>query len=302
MASRSGTAAPTAPSVLVLDISSNDLTTIDPECWKAKGVGGIIAGVWSPHNPPHPMANAVDECKRAGLVFVASYGLIYFGEPSAETRDTTWAIGMAKDYGAQLVALDCEIDANKVPGGWPNAPTPTIDQRIAAIDAQRTRVLGAGLEPVIYTYEPWWQTAVRNTGLFAGYKLWLANYWTNDGAQHALPAVLNLPWRDVWAHQFTSRWGAINGCGRVARDASEVYGDIPGEDSMNDQDKLAVFGSNEADPAERLANARFRYEEAAAGRALSPRDLAVNAGMGSGAGPHTHHSGGPVPLDDDPQT
>lgn len=286
--------------MIVLDISSNDLTTIDPECWKAKGVGGIIAGVWSKLAPPHEMADAVDRCKRAGLVFVASYGLIYFGHPYAEQRDTTWAIELARSYGATLVSLDCEIDANGSADLWPSAPTPTIDQRIETLTIQVGRVLAAGLEPVIYTYAPWWQTAVRNTKLFAGYKLWLANYGPNDGHRHPLPSPLNLPWREVWAHQFTSLWGAVNGCGRTKRDASEILGEIPGaEDDMADlSDKaiLAIFGSTEADPADRLTNARARYEEAAAGTSLSPRDLAVNAGLGAGSGPHHHATGGPIPL------
>ena len=45
---------------------------------------------------------------------------------------------------------------------------------------------------------------------------------------------------------------------------------------MTDNDILAVFGSTEADPAERLANAKFRYQQAI-DTGHSPYDIAAQA-------------------------
>lgn len=48
------------------------------------------------------------------------------------------------------------------------------------------------------------------------------------------------------------------------------------DDGMTDNDILAVFGSTEADPAERLANAKFRYQQAI-DTGHSPYDIAAQA-------------------------
>ena len=75
------------------------------------------------------------------------------------------------------------------------------------------------------------------------------------------------------------------------------------EEGMTDNDILAIFGSTEADPAERLVNAKYRYDEAlktgnspfsvAAQAQAEVRDHVANsaAGVGGPVPAHTHEPG-----------
>lgn len=269
---------------LVLDLSSNDLLSLDVACWKAHGVTGVICGVYSPMDAPHPMANAADYCRRNGLSIEAFYGFTYFGNQQAVERDCRWAVGLAKNFSVPLVFMDAETDANL--NGW-GGSTPPPAQRIRELEDVRRIIESAGIQPGVYTYESFWVHQLADSKAFADLPLWYANYGANDGAKPPISTVHFGGWSSVWAHQFTSLWGVTNGCGRGSRDCSYLFGEGEG---MNDRDILAVFGSTETDPAERLVNARARYEEAATGAALSPRDLAVNAGLTS-VKHHKHTTG-----------
>lgn len=274
-----------------LDLSSNDLATLDPRCWKAQGITSVICGVYDPVNPPHRMADAADLCRRSGLEIEAFYGLIYFGDEGAVMRDARWAIDLATQFGTELVFMDAEIDAHTA--GWQNAPVPSPAQRNTELLEVRGEIIDAGLSPGLYTYRSWWQTEHADTKLFADLPLWFANYGANDGTQVPIETVNFGGWTTLWGHQFTSRWGAIHGCGRDSRDASYIFGE--GADvGMSDKDVLAVFGSTENLPdgtpdwPTRLTNAQYRLAESAAGRSPSVRDLAIAAGLGTPSKPWPH--------------
>ena len=81
------------------------------------------------------------------------------------------------------------------------------------------------------------------------------------------------------------------------------YAALEGDDGMTDNDILAVFGSTEADPAERLANAKYRYQQSI-DTGHSPYDIAAQAqaeardhiknhaaGVSGPVGDHTHVEG-----------
>ncbi len=89
--------------MVVLDLSHFDIETFDPVCFKANGVTGVILGVYSPTDRPNRMRQVAQACRNAGLTIHGFYGFIYFGDAFGETRDTTWAIQLAKEFGVARV-------------------------------------------------------------------------------------------------------------------------------------------------------------------------------------------------------
>lgn len=246
----------------LLDLSQYDLP-LDARCLKAAGVTDVILGVYSPTNPPEPMADAAQSLLDVGITVHGWYALIYFGSPFGVTRDTKWAAMLARRFGVNRVWLDCEIDASAV--GFTDAVTPTPASRVAEIQACRKLVEDAGLSPGIYSAPWWWRPNTGNSTEFSDLPLWFANYGRNDGTQPPLP-TLPEPfggWTKAAMHQYTS---TLSVCGR-GRDANYLFEE---EDmGLSEDDILAIFGSTERDPqgnlrerAYRLARAKERYEEA----------------------------------------
>jgi hypothetical protein len=105
------------------------------------------------------------------------------------------------------------------------------------------------------------------------------------------------PWRHIYQDVGPNVAG-------IHVDHLTIYGDEFGQwradAGMTDRDILAIFGSTETDPAERLANAKYRYEQSittgnspfnAAANALANLDAHVTnhpSGGGTGVPKHTH--------------
>ncbi len=198
----------------VLDLSGYDLPTLDAPCMNANGVTGAILGVFSENNPPGPMGDAAQSLRDAGIDILGFYGLIYFGSPYGVTRDTKWAIQLAKRFGVERVWLDCEIDGKAI--GFTDAVTPTPASRVNEIRECVKLVEDAGLKCGIYSGSWWWPGNTGNTTEFSRLPLWHAGY-LNDGS--AIKTVNYGGWTDVSIHQYTS---SLNVCGRN-RDANYVF-------------------------------------------------------------------------------
>ena len=206
--------------MIVLDLSVNDLGTIDVPGFLAAGVEGVVLGVYSA-NPPHDMANVADQCLAGGLPVLGFYGLVYFGDTAAEERDTRWAIELAKEYGVSNVWMDVETDARDQ--GWTQAPRPTPPQRVSALLRVESLITDAGLTPGVYTYRGFWEQQMGNSAGFRSLPLWFASYGADDGNGTPITNVDFGGWTELAAHQFTSNWGLVHGCGRNQRDASFWY-------------------------------------------------------------------------------
>lgn len=263
---------------LVIDLSYNDLATLDPACFLAHGVTGVILGTYDPVDPPNKMAQAADSCLRAGLCVEAFYGVTYFGNQAAVRRDCVWAIDLAREFRfakelrMPLVFMDVEADA--CDEGW-GGSRPSAPQRISELMDVRALIEGANLNAGVYAGEPFWDSQMAGNHAFSDLPLWYPNYGQIDGgAMLPIPSVDFGGWRAVWAHQFTSMWGVANDCGRMARDCSYLFEEVA---SMSDNDILACFGSTETDPLERLENARWRRNQAVAGTGKTLWDLAAEA-------------------------
>lgn len=201
----------------VLDLSQYDIPTFDPECMKAAGVGGVILGVFSGADSPEGMAGVAQGCVDAGLPILGFYGLIYFGSPYGETRDTRYAIDLAKRFGVERVWLDCEIDGNAI--GFTDATSPTPFGRVAAIRTCVEMVEREGLKAGIYSGAWWWPSKTDNSREFSRLPLWHAAYLDNAGTPYAVQQVNYGGWSDVALHQWTS---TLPVCGRN-RDANHVW-------------------------------------------------------------------------------
>ncbi len=256
----------------VLDLSGYDLPTLDAPCMNANGVTGAILGVFSENNPPGPMGDAAQSLRDAGIDILGFYGLIYFGSPYGVTRDTKWAIQLAKRFGVERVWLDCEIDGKAI--GFNDAVTPTPASRVKEIRECVKLVEDAGLKCGIYSGSWWWPGNTGNTTEFSRLPLWHAGY-LNDGS--AIKTVNYGGWTDVSIHQYTS---SLNVCGRN-RDANYVFME---EDEVTREEyetlMLAVFsGAEEATlpREERLKNAIYRADQRAQGLASSVADQSASA-------------------------
>lgn len=205
----------------LLDISSNDLSSLEPQCFLDHGINGVYVGTYSSWNAPVQMAMAAKMLQDAGVMIWAFYGLPYFGDAWGENRDLDWAITLCKQFGITRVVIDAETDANQQ--GWDSAPTPTPQQRNAVIRALVLKIRAAGLQPYIYTFTSWWVIQHENTTEFRDVPLILANYANNDGTEHVVTTVDFGGWTKIAGHQYTSEWGLVNGCGRDNRDANVIY-------------------------------------------------------------------------------
>lgn len=211
----------------VLDLSSYDLDTLDAPCMRAAGVTGVILGVYSPSDAPNRMRQAAQSCRDAGIDILGFYGLVYFGDPHGETRDTRWAIQLAQEFDVNRVWLDCEMDARAA--GWSQAPVPAPSGRVSAIHTAVDAVRLAGLSPGIYTGSWWWRPNTNDSTSFASLPLWHSDYGANDGTREPVLEVNYGGWTKVAVHQYTSR---LFVCGRE-RDANYVFE----EDEMTNEER-----------------------------------------------------------------
>lgn len=214
---------------LVLDLSSYDLETWFAAGMKEQGVTAAIVGVYSPRNAPTTMALAADKLRDAGINVIGFYALIYFGSPFGETRDTLWAIDLAKRAGVDRVWLDCETDGR--PNGFTDAAVPTPADRVAAIRKCVALVEAAGLKPGIYTGGWWWPASTGNSSEFAHLPLWHAAYFSS---LEPVREVNYGGWTDVAIHQFTS---SLPIAGRH-RDANYVF--MEEEDDMTPSEVVDI--------------------------------------------------------------
>lgn len=206
----------------VLDLSNNDLSTLDPECFRENGVTGVICGVFSRTDAPNQMRVAAQRCRDAGLTIHGFYGLIYFGSPFGEMRDVRWAIQLALEFGVQRVWLDCETDG--LENGFTDAHVPSQGERVAAIRRAVAMVREAGLSPGIYSGSWWWPHGTGDSTEFSDLPLW-NSYYDQD------PDIDGLPyggWTTAAVEQYSS---TIFLCGR-ARDHNHIY---ESEDDMTQE-------------------------------------------------------------------
>ena len=199
----------------VLDISNNDLSTLDAACLKANGVTGVICGVFDRDDPPNRMRRAAAQCLNAGIDILGFYALCYFGSPYGVKRDTKWACQLAREFGVNRVWIDVETDG--IANGFTDGVAPTPQQRIAELRTCVQMVRSAGLEPGIYTGRWFWVPQMANTTEFASLPLWHSEY-PSDG--HEVRSVDYGGWTNVAIHQYTS---SLPLCGRSNRDANYVF-------------------------------------------------------------------------------
>lgn len=197
----------------VLDLSQYDLPTYDPACLKANGVTAAIFGVFHPSGPK-VMRQAAQRALDAGIAVPAFYGLPYFGSPSGEARDISWAIENCLILGVPRVWIDCEIDAKEI--GFTDDQGATPARRVRVIREMVAAIEAAGLSAGIYTGAWWWPGQTGNSTEFAHLPLWHAAYPV-DGS--AIRTVSYGGWSEVAIHQYTS---SFNVCGRN-RDANYVF-------------------------------------------------------------------------------
>ena len=265
----------------VLDLSSYDLDTLNASCMKSAGVTGVILGVYSPTNAPNRMAQAAGKLRAVGIDILGFYGLIYFGSPWGEVRDTTWAIALAKEFGVDRVWLDCETDGNA--NGFTDAVAPTTAERRYAIQRSVALVEQAGLKAGIYSGAWWWPSNTGNTTEFARLPLWHAAYPT-DGRE--IRTVSYGGWTDVAIHQYTS---SLNVCGRN-RDANYVFMEEELPDPRIDKVIAALGGEAAVDEWNALGNSLLK------GYALEQQKLGEHlhnhaAGVTGAIPEHEHLSG-----------
>ncbi len=126
-----------------------------------------------------------------GFEIIGVYAYLYWG--SDILAETAKAVSVASRAGIPRVYLDCERDG-ELPGQTPATRLAQLRQAIAA-------VRDAGLEPGIYTGEPFWREAMGNTTEFAGLPLWHAAYWYD---LHHVATVSYGGWTGEAVHQYTA--------------------------------------------------------------------------------------------------
>ena len=204
----------------VLDLSNYDSDIIgNAMCLKVGGVTGAIVGC----QRPDTARQQIDALRAVGIATPGVYAFLYFGIDS--TGQTGTAIKVAQEKGIRRVWLDVESSGTNERAGI------TPPERIAELNNCLAMVRNAGLEPGIYTYEPYWRSQMADTHDFAALPLWFANYGTND-PNNPRPPVNSVSfggWTSVTIHQYSS---TIRVCGRE-RDHNYVF---EGEDDMTPEE------------------------------------------------------------------
>lgn len=280
----------------VLDLSNYDAPGFDAQCMAAAGVERVILGCWNQGATLGLMRGA----RSVGIIVEDLYTFVYYGL-SWERREVENALNLARtEGGIKRVWVDCEATFTDWPGDLDTeTPGMTPAERVAITKAVVAQVEAAGLAVGIYSGAWWWPNKMANSPAFRHLPLWVSDYGTNDPANPREPLrTVNFGgWTVPAVHQYSS---TIPVCGRE-RDHNYWFLDEEDE-SMSDDDLLAVFaGAEERDAAgnvksreDRLAVARFRRDEAAAGRAPSVRDLAAGSHVHppvAGVADHLHISG-----------
>lgn len=266
----------------ILDLSNHDEPTFDAACMRAAGVTRVIMGCQMGGWPARRMVPAL---RAAGIEVRDLYA--FLGFRNWWLQPTRTAIQVAGELGGiERIWLDAEADD---PNDGTSGDDVTPEQRVARLAQAVDLVERAGFPVGIYSARWFWLPRIGNSTRFRAYPLWLGGPYQAEPIRE----VDFGGWTTVAIHQYTS---TLEVCGR-GRDANYWFAEE--EDSMTDDDLLAIFaGGEERDDQgelkpreERLTLARFRRDEAAAGRAPSVRDLA--------SGSHTHTAPqppvGPVP-------
>lgn len=221
---------------LAIDISNFDVpfdaSTV--AAMKAAGVEGVIIGCQR-----QPIAEQqATVCRDNGMPILGTYCFLYWG--NSVGPEVAKAVAVAKLFGVSRVWIDCENSSDAAPYATPSS-------RIADVQSAVDAVHAAGLEPGIYTYQPFWEGAMRNTTQFSSLPLWHASYW-DDG--HAQETVDYGGWTQLAMHQYTSAFDV----GGRKRDANYVFegGDVMA-DPIVEAILRALTGRDGADAAARLA-------------------------------------------------
>lgn len=213
--------------------------------------------------------------KQVGLL--GTYAYLYFGQhgflgiDDIIDNEIQKAIRVAKDYGYPRVVSDVEASPPYEQAGI------TTADRIRETWQAVNEVAKAGLEPVIYTYGPYWENQMGNTREFSNLKLIHAGYWYD---LHPTPKVNYGGWTDVWVSQIMSPGtecycgpgGALAPApkpGGLLADYNILVGEADDVTSAEFEDfLLAAFSGSEEEslPREqRLANARYRIAQRVSG-------------------------------------
>lgn len=118
----------------------------------------------------------IDALRSGGIEVIGVYAYLYWGYDIL--AETSKAVAVATATGVTRVYLDCERDG-ELPGTTPETRLAQLREAVAAVRA-------AGLDPGIYTGEPFWREAMANPTEFAAFPLWHAAYWYD---LHHVPTV-----------------------------------------------------------------------------------------------------------------
>lgn len=94
----------------------------------------------------------IDALRSGGIEVIGVYAYLYWGYDIL--AETARAVAVATATGVTRVYLDCERDG-ELPGTTPETRLAQLREAVAAVRA-------AGLDPGIYTGEPFWREAMAN--------------------------------------------------------------------------------------------------------------------------------------------
>lgn len=133
----------------------------------------------------------IDALTSGGIEVIGVYAYLYWGYDVL--GETAKAASVASQAGIPRIYLDCERDG-ELPGTTPETRIAQLREAVAAVRA-------AGLDPGIYTGEPFWREAMANTTEFARLPLWHAAYWYD---LHHVDRVAYGGWTEVAVHQYSA--------------------------------------------------------------------------------------------------
>src|SRR5574337_772769 len=161
-----------------------------------------IRAAWVGYQVPEIADRQIENYHKVGIQVLNTYAYLYFGRTSflgapwdGVGYEVQKAIDGAKKYGIPRVCLDIEA----VPPY--EAPGVTSGFRVQETHRAVQMVETAGLEPIIYTYKPYWVNQMENTFGFSKYKLIFAAYYYD---LHHQDKVDFGGWTDIWIHQYMS--------------------------------------------------------------------------------------------------
>lgn len=181
-----------------IDISSNNRHPIDFKRVKASGIDGVWIKATEGNNYTNPFCKGdATAARKAGL----RVGFYHFARPDKflAREEAVRFVRVVRDAGGikrrdLRPALDMEH----------GTPHSSYTDWCRAWNKIVTDSLGVG--PLFYSYSSYINGMHPTVPI--GYGLWLADYSSNNGAEH--PTSAPWPWKKYVAHQYTSR-GTVAG-------------------------------------------------------------------------------------------